>query len=276
MDGYDFRRVSVTALIPAFARGEYTEIPWAKEMLAILRDRGATLSDGPWSEATARHYASFFEARFRAVNRLLEEKCATQVLELAAGLSPRGMEFAKRDVVYVEADLAESIALKREVVIAILGSVPEGLHLCAASVIDRAQLLACCSPFVAERPVAVTTEGLLRYLTFEEKTHLAANVREILRRYGGWWITPDIHLRSWAQRQSETYHQSELETLGRSLDSNYFADLDHAQRFFEDSGFTVDSRPLLEGIRDQIAARQNEALIAELNDRRIFVLTPKP
>ncbi|HTR38162.1 MAG TPA: class I SAM-dependent methyltransferase [Bryobacteraceae bacterium] len=273
MEGYDFRQVSVTALVPAFARGEYTEIPWAKEMLAVLRDRGATLSSIPWSDG-ARGYASLFEARFRAVSRLVEEKGATQVLELAAGLSPRGMEFAQRGVVYVEADLAESMTMKREVVTAILGSVPDSLHLCAASVIDRAQLLACCSPFDSGRPVAVTMEGLLRYLTFEEKAQLAANVSEILRRYGGWWVTPDIHLKSWAERQSSEYRQSERELLGRSLDSNYFADLDHAQEFFEHCGFTVDSRPLLEGIRDQIG-QQNEELIDELADRRIFVLTLK-
>lgn len=276
MEAYDFRRVSVTALVPAFARGECTKIPWAKEMLAVLRDRGATLSDGPWSEDDARGYAWLFEARFRAVSRVVEEKGATQVLELAAGLSPRGMELAQRGVVYVEADLAESMALKREVVTAILGSVPESLHLCAASVIDRDELSACCCPFVTERPVAVTTEGLLRYLTFEEKAHLSENVHEILRRYGGWWITPDIHLRSWAMQQSPMYRQIEEETLGRNLDSNYFTDLDHAQQFFESCGFTVESRPLFDGNPYRITAPRNEDQIAELNDRRLFVLTLKP
>jgi len=275
MEGYDFRRVSVTALVPAFARGEYTEIPWAKEMLAVLRERGATLSNGPWSEHTTRDYASLFEARFHAVSHVVEEIGATQVLELAAGLSPRGMQLAQRGIVYVEADLAESIELKREIVTAILGAVPRDLHLCAASVIDRVELLTCCSRFVRGRPVAVSTEGLLRYLTFEEKMRLSANVHEILRRYGGWWITPDIHLRSWAQQQSPSYRQSETETLGRSLDSNYFADLDHAQEFFESCGFVVDSRPLLEGIRGRIVALNNEELLAELNERRLFVLTPK-
>ncbi len=274
MEGYDFRQVSVTALVPAFARGECTTIPWAKEMLAVLRDRGAALSD-PWSARGAQDYAPLFDARFRAVSHLVVEKGATQVLELAAGLSPRGMELAQRGVVYVEADLAESIELKREIVAAVLGTVPDNLHLCAASVIDQAQLEACCSPFITGRPVAVTMEGLLRYLTFEEKTQLAANVHAILRRYGGWWITPDIHLRGWALQQSPAYRQSESEMLGRSLDSNYFADLEHARRFFEGCGFTVESRPLLEGIRGQITAPHNEDQIAELNERPLFVLTPK-
>jgi O-methyltransferase involved in polyketide biosynthesis len=169
MQGYDFRRVSVTALIPAFARGDYTSIPWAKEMLAFLRSHGATLSDGPWSEDAARAFAPVFEARFRTVSRVVAEKGATQVLELAAGLSPRGMDLARQGIVYVETDLGESMTRKREIVTAILGAVPENLHFCAASAIDRPQLLECCSPFMTGCPVAVTTEGLLRYLTFDEK-----------------------------------------------------------------------------------------------------------
>lgn len=275
-EDYDFRQVSVTALVPAFARGEHTQIPWAKEMLAILRARGATLSGSAWSDLSTRDAAHFPEARFHAVSRLLEEKGAAQVLELAAGLSPRGMDFAQRGVVYVEADLAESTAMKREIVTAILGSVPEGLHLCPASVVDRVQLLACCSPFDSGQPVAVTTEGLLRYLTFQEKTHLAANVHAILRRYGGCWITPDIHLRAWAALQTPAYRETETATLGRDLSANYFDDLDHAQAFFETCGFAVDSRPLLEGIRGRLVVHpQNEQMVADLNDRRIFVLTPK-
>jgi O-methyltransferase involved in polyketide biosynthesis len=276
METYDFRQVSVTAMVPAFARGEYTKIPWAKEMLAILRARETALSHGPWSEQSARGYAPLFEARFLAVSRLLQEKRATQVLELAAGLSPRGIELAQRGVVYVEADLADSSAMKRELVTAILGSVPKNLHLCAASVIDREQLLACCSAFNAEQPVAVTTEGLLRYLTFEEKTQLATNVHEVLRRHGGWWITTDIHLRSFFQRQTAAYRENEKETLGRSLDSNYFADVDHARQFFEGCGFVVDSRPLIEGIHDQLTAPQDDPEItALLKQYTLFVMTPK-
>ena len=272
MEGYDFRRVSVTALIPAFARGEYTTIPWAREMLAVLRERGATLPEGPWREYGA--FASIFDARFRAVTRLVEEKAATQVLELAAGLSPRGAELAPRGVVYVEADLADSIMLKREVVTAVLGSVPKNLHLLAASAVDREQLLACCVPFADGQPVAVTTEGLLRYLTFEEKALVAANVLDILRRHGGWWITPDIHLRTLAQRQTPAHREAERKTLGRDLNANYFEDLGHARQFFEGCGFAVDSRPLLEGIQDEIQTRPNEEQAAMLNDSRLFVLTP--
>ena len=124
--------------------------------------------------------------------------------------------------------------------------------------------------------MAIATEGLLRYLTFEEKTQLAAHVHEILGRYGGWWITPDIHLKEWAALQTPAYRKTETATLGRDLSANYFDDLDHAQAFFESCGFAVDSRPLLEGIRDQLDVHpRNEQVAADVNNRRIFVLTPK-
>jgi O-methyltransferase involved in polyketide biosynthesis len=273
VEQYDFRRVSVTALVPALARGEFTDIPWAKEMLACLRAKGSILSDGPWNERAPSEFAPFFESRFKAVNRILEEQGFTQILELAAGFSPRGMDLAQRGIVYVEADLAESIVLKREVVTAVLGQVPANLHLCPASVLDRAQLSACCAAFV-DRPVAVTTEGLLRYFTFGEKTQLAGNVRDILSRYGGLWITTDIHLRHWAQRRGPINRKTETERFGRSLDPNYFDDLEHARTFFEGCGFQVESRPLLEGIRDRVISLPNAPaeLAAELNDRRVFVL----
>jgi len=276
METYDFRRVSVTAMVPAVARAEYTGIPFAKEVLDLLRARGATLSHGPFTESSAREYAALFEARFRAMSHLVEERRATQVLELAAGLSPRGMEYARRGIVYVEADLPESTALKREIVSGILGFVPHHLHLCGADALNREQVMACCSPFTSGQPIAVTNEGLLRYLNFAEKARVAANVLEILQRYGGWWITPDVHLKSWLERRSTALRDSERETLRRSLDANYFNDMDQAKEFFEGCGFAVDSRPMLECLPGPLSAPQPEEVKAFLNSCLMFILSPKP
>lgn len=273
MEHYDFRRVSVTALVPAFARGALTDIPFAREMLSYLREQGVNLSENVWSERATHEYAAFFESRFKAVNRILKERGARQVLELAAGLSPRGMEFAQRGVTYVEMDLADSMAQKRDIVEAVLGNVPPNLILCPASVIDHAEFSGCSAVF-DKAPVFVTTEGLLRYLTFDEKTKLAANVHELLSTYGGVWITTDIHLRAWAQQRAPIRREREMERLGRNLEPNYFDSLEHATSFFEGCGFRVESQPLLEGIRDELVSLPGAPpeLRAELNDRRLFIL----
>jgi len=67
---------------------------------------------------------------------------------------------------------------------------------------------------------------------------------------------------------------NETERLGRNLDPNYFDDLEHARAFFEGCGFEVESRPLLEGIRETVISLPNatEELLAELNDRKTFTL----
>ena len=273
MTDYDFRLVSPTALIPAFARGEQTDIPLAREVMQLLEAHGKDPS-GPWGQRALNEYAPFFESRFKSINRAIDETGLTQILELAAGLSTRGMDYAQKGCIYLEADLPESTELKRQVVIGVLGNVPATLHLCAVNVVDPAALLACCAVF-EPRPVAIATEGLLRYLTFDEKRQLVAGVREILSRLGGFWVTTDIHLRTWAQGHRRLVNrQEETERLGRNLEPNYFDDVEHAQSFFESCGFEVESRPLLEGIRDRIVSWDlaSEELKQELQERRTFVL----
>ena len=273
MSGYDFSRVSATAFLPVLGRGEFTDIPYAKEMLDYLRTRVA-FPEESLAEKLPRSYAPFFEARFKSVNRILAELGATQILELAAGFSPRGMDFSQRGVLYVETDLPDMIEQKRHLVETILGTIPPNLHFSTASVLDQHDLMMACANFRAE-PVAITTEGLLRYLTFTEKTQLAANVHAILNKFGGAWITPDIHLRQWARERASTdFHNRLVETVGRDVDPNYFDDLAHARSFFESCGFAVEERLLLEGIRGSVISlpQSPPALLDQLENRRTFIL----
>jgi O-methyltransferase involved in polyketide biosynthesis len=274
MEMYDFQKVSATAMGPVMGRGEVTDIPFAKEILSYLHGR-SQLPSGEFLTG-AREHAPFFEARFKAVSRLLVEHRATQVLELASGFSTRGFDPAFESLTYVEVDLAGMIEQKREIAIALLGAIPNHLKFCCASVLNRDELMQGLTHFRKE-PVAVTSEGLLRYLTFDEKSQLAANVRHILGIYGGMWITPDIHLRKWSheRKPSSGVDWSFLAQLGRDIHENYFDDFDHARSFFEKCGFHVEERPLLEGIRQRLISlpRASQDLLAELEDRRIYTMT---
>jgi hypothetical protein len=83
------------------------------------------------------------------------------------------------------------IKQEREIVLALLGSILSNLKFCSASVLNSEELSQGLTDFRKE-PVAVTSERLLRYLTFEEESQLAENARQILGIYGGMLITPDI------------------------------------------------------------------------------------
>lgn len=277
METYDFGRVSATALGPVIGRGEFTDIPFAKEIFFYLQQCSQPPSDEFLKGA--REHAAFFEARFKAVSHLLVEQRATQIFELASGFSPRGIDPAFHSVTYVEVDLPGMIKQKREMVIALLGAIPSNLKFCSASVLNRNELAQGLTNFRKE-PVAVTSEGLLRYLTFEEKSQLAENVRQILGIHGGTWITPDIHLRELAQKRKRQTGAdwSFAAELGRDINANYFDDFAHARSFFEGCGFRVEERPLLQGIRQRVISLPlaSQELLAELENRRIYMMTVRP
>jgi len=279
LEPYDFARVSLTALGPVIARAEYTDIPFAKEVLSALQGH----PDAPSEEFLAglRGHAPFFEARFKAVSRLLLHRRATQILELASGFSTRSLDPAFQHTTYVEVDLPKMIEQKREIVTTLRGSVPPHLHFSLANVLDRNELAQALTNFSREQPVHLTSEGLLRYLTFEEKSQLAENVRHILSLHGGAWITPDIHLKKWAPENRPPRSGMDWSfsaQLGRNINANYFDDLPHARSFFESHGFHVDEQPLLEGVRDNVISLPlaSPDLLAELESRRIFTLTVQP
>ncbi|HEY4362453.1 MAG TPA: class I SAM-dependent methyltransferase [Bryobacteraceae bacterium] len=278
LEPYDFSRVSMTALGPVIARAEYTDIPFAKEVLSALHGH----SDPPSEEFLSglRGHAPFFEARFKAVSRLLLGYRATQILELASGFSTRSLDPNFRHTTYVEVDLPKMIEQKRKIVTALLGSVPPHLHFSTANVLDRNELTQPLMHFRPGEPVHLTSEGLLRYLTFDEKSQLAENVRHILSLNGGAWITPDIHLKKWAPENrppKSGVDWSFSAQLGRNINANYFDDLAHARSFFESHGFHVDEQPLLEGVRESIVSLPlaSPGLLAELESRRIFTLTAR-
>lgn len=120
----------------------------------------------------------------------LDEAPETQVLELAAGLSRRGVAFTARPGLrYVEVDLPRVIDKKRE----LLGRTPAGRdaldrpdwRLLAADV-TKARL----SELTAsdEGPVFVISEGLLMYLDPASQRDLWRRIAELLGPRGGRYV----------------------------------------------------------------------------------------
>ena len=201
----------VSALAVAEQRARYTSVPYAQEFrthLQFQRTGYTFLRDIIYSLFPSVHERlMYLQTRYQSTNEALELFPTSPVLELASGFSPRGLEYTLADEsrVYVETDLLEVIEAKQTVVKAIrrdrgdqgkIGSRNHHFHaLDVRNVNDFHQIGQDTPPVLS--PWVIVTEGLLMYLSLEEKERVRNNICSFLRTYSpkGAWITPDLSAR---------------------------------------------------------------------------------
>lgn len=210
----NFDKVSLTAKLTAYMR-QYSDIPFAKDVAQQLHAREAfekLLQDSQMHPEDLLWYAPIFEVRYKSVAETIRNSGARQVLELASGLSLRGLAMTQDpNITYVETDL-EELTHEKAALVSILrrqyNLAPEAnLHMVAANALDPQQLRAAIKTFRHDRPIAVVNEGLFQYLSAGEMETVARNVRDLLAEFGGVWITPDFALKENVTNVSEQQQQ---------------------------------------------------------------------
>jgi len=266
-------RISPTAWLVAYER-TLSDIPLSSEVFheldAIVRETRAASDVAGVDALKAPAAAVVWEARYKLVNHLLQAHPVTQVLELAAGFSPRGLNLAgDPSVTYVEMDLPGVIEDKQRIVDALVadGAIPArpNFHLAVGDALNLADLHAAAGYF-ADRPIAVVNEGLLHYLDHAQRAALAGHVRALLEQYGGVWITPDIDIQfrpgtdfgPAAGAVKERVAQVGALT-GVDMLKNRFESEDAARAFFEELGFQVERHSFME-VADQLVLPVKEPL----------------
>lgn len=242
---HSHERISPTAWGIAWRR-TFTDIPYSIEIFEQLKKRHIT-NEGDFAKVMqAPELTPMFEARYKICNKLLKQTGIKQVLEIAAGFAPRGLELTKDSAsTFVELDLPNVIREKKQVVENILGKESRpNLHFVEGNALSKDDVVKAASIFQAGE-VAVINEGLLRYLSHAEKTFVAKNILLILKERGGVWITPDIPLTGAFDKLSSG--SAEAKKLTTDVDkmtglnvSNYFKDEEEAVAFFEKLGFTIE------------------------------------
>jgi O-methyltransferase involved in polyketide biosynthesis len=210
---------------------EAAELLWGTESVEAARRRA---EETPGSEQRRRH----FELRARSVDEALQEVGATRVLEIAGGLSFRGLAMAAREgIFYVDSDLPEIAGIKAELVAKLHPAPLRGsLRVQALDALD-AEAFAAAAATLPAGPLAIVHEGLLMYLDDAEKAHVAANIRRALAERGGWWITADVYVRSESHLHRDERTQKFLEEHG--VEDKKFSTFEAAERFFVESGFRI-------------------------------------
>jgi O-methyltransferase involved in polyketide biosynthesis len=142
--------------------------------------------------------------RHRAIDALLERAIeqhgVTQVIEVAAGLSPRGWRFRQRygDLTYVEADLPGMATRKRRALERI-GALGDGHRVSEVDVLqDRGpgSLSATAAELDPHRGLAIITEGLLGYLRRQDVEQIWRRFASVLATFAAGRYISDLHLGS--------------------------------------------------------------------------------
>lgn len=257
-------KISNTAWSTAYRR-TFTDIPYAEAVFQEIVRLGNP-SEIPLfpNTRTNPEIAPQLEARYKLVNKLLRDNPTTQVVEIAAGISTRGLEITDDPhITYMEVDLPEIAFYKTRIVDAIsrrTGAKPKNnLQIVVGNVLDLDSLQAAVRHLLnPNQPLAIINEGLLRYLSFDEKARTARNIHVLLEQFGGVWITPDIIFPySLTVENGIDYDQTDaMKALTEvDIDSNRFENIDEATVFFENLGFTVERHGFMEAI-DELSSPQ--------------------
>ena len=143
-------------------------------------------------------------ARHRIIDETLEAAIAagqvSQVIEIAAGLSPRGWRFAKRHghrLTYIEADLPGMAARKRAL-LARVGVRDSAQHrvvdIDAFATSGPASLAGIAATLDPARGTAVITEGLINYFPLADVTGLWGRIAGTLRGFPQGLYLSDLHV----------------------------------------------------------------------------------
>ena len=129
------------------------------------------------------------ECRHCLLNLYVKRNRFTNVLELASGYTPRGIELARKGIRYVGGDIpivSEAVAKLAE---PYLRDTPGKADYVSLDVTNRSSMLKAADLCGGE--MVLISSGLFSYLQQAELRALFENVREILALHGGSWITFD-------------------------------------------------------------------------------------
>ena len=245
------------------ARRLFMSIPYSQDIFGVLHEK----SPYKWDKHLAHvsmpegsFFTTFLEARHRILDKLLKKTGVKNILEVAAGFTPRGLKWTEDPLVqYVELDLPSKSKEKWEVVDNLAfprcsTGIRCNLHLEGGDALDGDSFEGATS-FFENGPVAIVNEGFLRYLSHEEKSILATNIRRMLERFGGYWITPDIDILDPRLKDPrlKSYNDQLQSELVMDVTPNLFDSVSEARGFFESLGFAVEAHSLKEILADMFS-----------------------
>lgn len=189
---------------------------------------------------------AFLLARHTLIDLLLEQAIqsgqVSQVIEVAAGLSPRGWRFKQRhgdNLRYIECDLPEMASRKRSRLLQ-TGLAQAGHEVVALDALADTGTLSL--PALAEaldpaRGTAIITEGLLNYFDTPTVTAMWVRFAKVLQRFPHGLYLSDLHLHNANQGVGVQAFMAMLSTFVKGRVFLHFSHEQEAQSALRQAGF---------------------------------------
>jgi O-methyltransferase involved in polyketide biosynthesis len=273
----DYSTISPSAKALLFLKG-YTNIPFARQAAELMY-----LPEKYELNFTDKDFRFWlrlvhFESRYWSIDQLMAGLPIKNILEISSGFSFRGLAATEKDGVhYIDTDLPEVIASKKEFIEALQPNPnPKSkFELLSLNALDEQAFQAIVDRFPLNEPISIVNEGLLMYLSTEEKERLCRIILNILEQRGGYWITADIYIK---ERMNIPGAEND-DKLNKFFQDHHvreqmFDSFDIAKKFFTKQGFTIDKeakpdREKLTSLRYLLQSATPEQMQALQNAKKI-------
>jgi O-methyltransferase involved in polyketide biosynthesis len=236
----NYNTISPSARMLLLMKG-LTNIPFARRAAELIMLPNVYAPDYSSKEPTFWGKVVHFENRYWSIDQLLRDLPITNILELSAGFSFRGLQSViDKPIHYIDTDLPDLIATKQQLLAVLKEGVPHTkgvLETMPLNALDEAQFKAVTDRF-PPGPVVVVNEGLLMYLGPEEKATICGFIHKLLEERGGYWITADAYVRNKKVEMGDDAAGTFFKE--HRIEENKFDSFEDAEAFFNSVGFVID------------------------------------
>ena len=198
----------------------------------------------------------YHEMRYAALNQYIQQNGYKNVMDIACGFSSRGLYMARQGIRFVGAEFPAVAVYGNNYLKKCLK--PDELKLASyevADATDKEQMMAAAD--LMQGPVCITMDGLMMYLTHEQQASVLQNIKAILQKHGGCYITTDFSARDFVMGASkvvygeknarEVYKESAKvyeDIADADFDQKFFNSDEEVQKFIAAQGLKVKQIPL--------------------------------
>ncbi len=240
-------QVFPTAFITSRCFAEQTDIPNAKELYASFCDQmGFVKGENEPDQIDTPH---FMELRYLSTEKVLKEAVknegVTQVVELASGFTPHSVNLltsVEGINNYIENDFAVNLDVKKKAVNDFVGGIP--VAFVPGNAVEQ-ETWEKIEAQLTDEPVAIFCEGLMMYLSRDQQIEFFNNIKEVLKKKGGFFMHEDIL--KYHPELKENPRFARITNKLKAISSNTALDEAFTQegvtQFYESLGFVVDRVP---------------------------------